>query len=118
MSAAVATEFVRRMVERESADADRSMVQLEAKYGIGYWTLDHFRRRKAKTCDVALYARIQAAFIDHCGRQAAKLILEAETAQKVMPDDDMADIENQIRALAARLEAAKSKAKKEARRVA
>lgn len=114
MSATDATYYVRRMIDREGPDAERSMERLEAKYGIGFWTLDHFRRRKAKTCDVALKQRIQAAFVDHCGRQAAKLIAEAETAQKVRPNDDVADIENQIRALAARLEAAKGASKADA----
>lgn len=73
MSATDATYYVRRMIEREGPDAERSMERLEAKYGIGFWTLDHFRRRKAKTCDVALFQRIQAAFVDHCGRQQNSL---------------------------------------------
>lgn len=112
MSAAVATEYVRRMIECEGGDAERSMTKLEAKYGIGFWTLDHFRRRKAKTCDVGLFARIQAAFVDHCGTHAARLLHEAQMAQAVTPDDDVAAIEDEIRALASRLAAAKAAAQK------
>lgn len=117
MSAAVASEYVRQMIHRESAgpgDCERAMMKIEAKYAIGFWTLDHLRKRKAKTCDVALFARIKAAFVDHCGAQAARLIQEAETAQAVKFDDDVATIQNEIIALAARLAAAKSKAKRAA----
>jgi hypothetical protein len=114
MNAAVATEYVRKMVALEDANAERAMEKLQAKYGLSYWTLDHFRRRKAKTCEVTLFAHIKAAFIDHCGKQAARLIHEAQTAQAVNYDDDVAAIEDEIRALAARLALAKSKAKRAA----
>src|SRR5690606_18768311 len=92
-------------------DCERAMMMLEQKYGISFWTLDHFRRRKAKTCDVSLFAKIKAAFIDHCGTQAARLLEEAKTAQAVSFDDDVAAIQDEIETLVARLEAAKSKAK-------
>ncbi|ESZ60677.1 hypothetical protein X728_15200 [Mesorhizobium sp. L103C120A0] len=117
MSAAVASEYVRLMIHREGdgpGAAERAMTKLEARYGIGFWTLDHFRKRKAKTCDVALFARIKAAFIDHCGAQAARLIQEAEIAQAVTPNDDVAAIQDEIRALQARLAAAQGKAKRAA----
>lgn len=113
MSAAEASFYVRQMIHREAhgpGDHERAMERLEAKYGLGFWTLDHLRRRKAKTCDVTLYARIKAAFIDHCGKQAAKLLIEAETAMAVNPNDDVATIQNEIEALVARLAAAKSEA--------
>jgi hypothetical protein len=113
MSAVEATHFVRAMIHREAAgpgDAERAMSNLEAKYGIGFWTLDHLRKGKAKTCDVSLYARIKAAFADHCGKQARLLLQEAETAQRVEPNNDVAAIEREIRALQARLAAAKGNA--------
>lgn len=115
MSAAVASEYVRRMIHREGTgpgDCERAMQMIEAKYGIGFWTLDHLRRRKAKTVDVSLFARIKAAFIDHCGRQAASLLHEADMAMRIEPNDDVAAIEDEIRALVARLEAAKGTAAK------
>jgi hypothetical protein len=110
MSAAVASEYVRHMIHRESTgpgDCERAMERIEAKYGLSFWTLDHLRKRKAKTCDVSLFARIQSAFIDHCGKQAAKLLLDADMAMAVNPNDDVAAIQDEIRALQARLAAAK-----------
>lgn len=118
MSAAVASDYVRQMIHRESrgpGDYENAMGRLEAKYGLGFWTLDHLRKNKAKTCEVTLYARIRAAFADHCGRQAARLLEEAKTAQAVEPDDDVAAIQSEIEALAARLAAAKGKAERVAK---
>ena len=83
------------------------MQRIEAKYGIGFWTLDHLRKSKAKTCEVGLYARIKSAFADHCGRQAQRLLREAELAQAVEPNEDVAAIQREIQALQARLAAAK-----------
>lgn len=116
MSAAEASFYVRQMIHREAhgpGDHERAMERLEAKYGLGFWTLDHLRRRKAKTCDVTLYARIKAAFIDHCGKQAARLLLDADMAMAVQPNDDVAAIQTEIEALVARLAAAKGKAREE-----
>ncbi len=111
MSAAEASFYVRQMIHREArgpGDAENAMERLEHKYGLGFWTLDHLRKNKAKTCDVSLFARIKAAFVDHCGKHAAKLLHEAQMARVGNEDVDLADIENQIRALAARLEDSKA----------
>lgn len=113
MSAVEASFFVRQMIHREAAgpgDAERAMARIEAKYGVGFWTLDHLRKGKAKTCEVGLYARIKAAFIDHCGRQAERLLNEAANAQAVGVNEDVAAIQREIQALQARLETAKSQA--------
>jgi hypothetical protein len=118
MSAAVASDYVRQMIHREArgpGDYENAMTRLEAKYGIGFWTLDHLRKNKAKTCEVSMFARIRAAFADHCGRQAARLLEEAKTAQAVEPNDDVAAIQSEIEALAARLAAAKGKAERVAK---
>lgn len=118
MSAVEASGFVRAMIHREAAgpgDAERAMARIEAKYGVGYWTLDHLRKGKAKTCDVGLYARIKAAFIDHCGRQAERLLIEAANAQAVEANEDVAAIQREIQALQARLAAAKSETQRAVR---
>jgi hypothetical protein len=114
MSVSEASFYVREMIHREAkgpGDSERAMQRLEAKYGLGYWTLDHLRKQKAKTCDVTLYARIKAAFADHCGRTAARLLEQAKTIQALEPNEDVAAIEREIQALQARLAAAKGEAK-------
>jgi hypothetical protein len=110
--------FVRRMVARESrgwGDQSEAQRRLESRYGLSYWALEHLRTGKAKSCETSLYMRVKAAFIDHCGKQAARLLHEAETAKTRNPDVDLAGIEDQIRALAARLEDAKANQKKAVR---
>lgn len=117
MSVVDASTYAREMVRLETSrvgNAERALERLEAKYGISRWQLDHLRKNKAKTCEVSLYARLGAAFADHCGRHAARLLAQAEAAQAVEHDEDVAAIQDQIRALAAKLEALKS-TKKEAR---
>ena len=117
MSVVDASTYAREMVRLETSrvgNAERAMELLEAKYGISRWQLDHLRKNKAKTCEVSLCARIRAAFADHCGRHAARLLAQADAAQAVEHDEDVAAIQDQIRALASKLEALKG-AKKEAR---
>lgn len=112
-SCETATTFVRRMVENETrgwGDTDSALSRLEAKYGLPFWTLQNLRTGRAKTVEATLFNRIKAAFVDQCGRHAARLLHEAELAKEINPDVDVADIEDKIRALAARLETAKSKA--------
>jgi len=117
-SAEIASGYVRRMVENETrgwGDTESALPRLEAKYGVSFWTLNNLRTGRAKTVEATLFNRIKAAFADQCGRHAARLLHEAETAMAVNPDDDVAAIEDQIRALAARLEAAKAQAKRTVR---
>jgi hypothetical protein len=112
-TADMATGYVRRMVENETrgwGDQDNALSRLEARYGLPYWSLQNLRMGRAKTVEASLYNRIKAAFVDHCGKQAARLLHEAQMAKVGNPDVDVADIENQIRALASKLEAAKGNA--------
>jgi hypothetical protein len=110
-SAQLATGYVRRMVENETrgwGDLDNAFNRIEAKSGLPFWTMKNLYTGRAKTVEASLFNRIKAAFVDHCGKHAARLLHEAQMAKAV--DIDVADIEDQIRALAARLETAKSEA--------
>lgn len=112
-----ATDYVRRMVSKEQrgwGDKDNALARLEAKYGLPFWTLENLRKGRAKTVEASLFYRIKAAFVDHCGRQAARLLLEAETAMAVNPNDDVAGIQREIQALQARLAAAQGKTQRAA----
>ncbi len=108
-----ASGFVRRMVENETrgwGDTDNALSRLEAKYGLPFWSLQNLRTGRAKTVEASLFNRIKAAFVDHCGRQAARLLHEADMAKEVTPEDvDLGVIQDEIRALQVRLAAAQSK---------
>jgi len=46
MSAAVASNYVRRMVQREmrsAGDTEGALARIEQKYGIGFWQLSHLK---------------------------------------------------------------------------
>ena len=118
-SAQVATGYVRRMIENEVrgwGDQENALHRLASRYRVPFWTLNNIRTGRAKTVEAGVFETIKAAFADHCGRQAARLLHEAETAKAVNPDVHLDDIEDQIRALVARLENAKAASQgKEAR---
>lgn len=112
MSALVASEYVRTMIHRESTgpgDCERAMQKIEAKYGIGYWTLDHLRKRKAKTIEVSVFARIRAAYLDLCERQVARLQQELEIEKAICGDDSLEDLEREASKLVARIAAKKAR---------
>src|SRR5690242_15981970 len=81
MSVEAATEYVRVMVQRESrgpGDLDNAMNRIEQRYGIPFWSMWHLRKGKAKTVEASLLARIRAAYLDMCQRQASGLLHEIE----------------------------------------
>ena len=107
MSAAAATELVRKMIHTESrsaGDAENAMRSISNRYGIGFWTLDHLRKGRAKTCDSTLLGRIRSAYLDLCERQLRHLELEIAT-EKAAGDDTLADLELEVSALAQKVQA-------------
>lgn len=113
MSVEAATEYVRTMVQRESrgpGDLDNAMTRLEAKYGLPFWTLWHLRKGKAKTVEASLLARIRAAYLDMCQRQASNLLHEIKVEAAAGHDLD-SDIAAELEALVAKIQAKKARVK-------
>lgn len=107
MSATVASEYMRKMIAREMKgpnDLGPAMNRIEAKYGLSYWTQEHLRRRKAKSCDVGLFARIREAYLDHCEAQLRKLKHEIEM-EKAKGNDLDADLLAETETLLAKIAA-------------
>lgn len=107
MSVEAATEYVRTMVQRESrgpGDLDNAMSRIEAKYGLPFWTLWHLRRGKAKTVEASMLARIRAAYLDMCQRQASNLLHEIKI-EAATGDDLDSDIAAELEALVAKIKA-------------
>lgn len=106
--------YVNRMVEKESrgwGDQGPALGRIETRYGIPYWTLEHLRKW-AKTCETSLFHRIRAAYLHMCEQQVLRaqheILVEKASGEF---DDDLASLEAEAAALAARIQA-----KKEARR--
>jgi hypothetical protein len=106
MSVDAATDMVRTMVQRESrgpGDLDGAMTRIEQRYGIPFWSMWHLRKGKAKTVEASLLARIRAAYLDMCQRQAARLLHEIEVEAAADNDTDQ-DLADRLRALASEIE--------------
>ena len=110
MSVDAATDYVRTMVQRESrgpGDIDNAMSRLEQRYGLPFWSLWYLRKGKAKTVEASLLARIRAAYLDMCQRQASNLLHEIRV-EAAANDDLDADIATELEALVAKIQAKKA----------
>lgn len=117
-AAAEATGFVRRMVKEESTgwgDEAEALRRIARACRASFWTLNNLRIGRAKTVDSDLRDRIRQYYIDHCRSHAARLLHEAELAAKENNNDFLGNVQDEIRALAARLEAAKGEAQRAVR---
>jgi hypothetical protein len=105
-----AISSARRIVAMQSAiDGDResAMRSLETHYGIGFWPLWHLCKGKAKTCDLSLFGKMQAAYLDLCAKQVAKLQHDI-FIEKALGDDTLEDLERKAAALASEIAARKA----------
>lgn len=91
---------------RDEDDAEWRYAQFENSYSVGRWTVEHLRKGKAKTCDVGVFARLKAAYLDLCARQVSRL--QHEIAISKATDDDLDDLEAEAAALAAKIAAKKA----------
>lgn len=81
VSAATATKYVREMVELETVSSqtrEAALRKLARDYGLTVSQLTHLYKAKAKTCDVSLFARVKAAYLDRCAKMAARLLHNIE----------------------------------------
>lgn len=109
-SSFVASDYVRRMVEKETrgwGDQRNAMSRLERRYGIPFWSLNNLRTGRAKTVEAGLFSRIRTAYVDLCERELAKLQHEIAIEKAQHPHDDFADLESEAEALLARVQAKK-----------
>lgn len=110
MTVEAATDYARRIhafVERDVRDPDQlefAFDSFERRYGIGRWTLEHLRKGRAKTCDVGIFARLRAAYLDLCERQVTKLQRQI-AIERATGDDDLGDLEAEAEVLAAKIAA-------------
>lgn len=110
MTVEAAADYARRIhafVEQDTRDPDQlefAFGAFERRYGIGRWTLEHLRKGRAKTCDVGIFARLRAAYLDLCQRQVTKLQMQI-AIEKATNDDDLGDLEAEASALAAKIAA-------------
>lgn len=107
MTLDAATGYARELVEMEGG-GEAALHRLEQRYGLAPNAINHLRHGRAKTCDVGLFGRLYAAYLDTCQRQARKYLhkIEMEELRGHALDADLAD---RLRAIAAEIEARKAK---------
>lgn len=65
MTVEAATDYARRVhgfIEagvRSDDELDAAYSSFERQFGVGRWTIEHLRKRKAKTCDVSVFAKLR-----------------------------------------------------------
>ena len=118
-AAAEATVFLRRMVEEERKSLGKkplAIKEVAKSCRTSFWTINNILIGRAKTVDGDLRDRIRAAFVNNLRSHAARLLHEAEIAAATdNNNDDLRVVTDEIRALASRLEIAKSAPKAGAR---
>lgn len=113
-SVEIAADYANRMIERETrgpGDTEEAMRRIEAKTGVGYWTLWglRYRRRDLKTIAADQFARIRSAYLATCERQLTALQNELAAEQAKGSDDTLEDLVAQAQSLAAKIRKAKER---------
>lgn len=115
MSTAVATEYLRKMVERETAgngDVENAVKRLSRKYGLSFWQIMHLRAGRAKSITVDAFASIRRAYLDYCEAEIRALQIEIQRDQERHGTNaDLENLEGEIEALALRVRVAKERAR-------
>lgn len=113
MTIDAASYYARSLVELETrgADTDAALHRLEQRYGLSPHQIQHLRSRRAKSCDVSLFARLKGAYLDVCERQVSRLQHQIAIEKATDDADDLRDLEAEAAALAAKIAQRKARLK-------
>lgn len=108
-----AVDYANRMIEREirgPGDTENAMRRIEAKTGVGYWTLWglRYRRRELKTISADQFHRIQSAYHATCEQQLRALQHDLAVEKARSGDDAYEDLAAEAEALAEKIRARKA----------
>lgn len=102
VSAATATKYVQELVELETISArtkEAALRKLSRDYGMTVSQLTHLYKARAKTCDVGLFARVKAAYLDRCAKMAARMLHNIEIEEASGKDADDQDLVDRLIAI-------------------
>lgn len=104
MTVEAASNYASRLLEYEQrgSDVESALFRIEQKYGLSPNQIMHLRSRRAKSCDVSLFARLRMAYLDLCERQVSKLQHEIAIT-KATSDDTLEDLEAEAESLAQKI---------------
>lgn len=104
VSAATASDYVEKLVALEAVTSgtnEAAFEKLARDYGLTVSQLVHLYKRRAKTCDVSLFARVKRAYLDKCARMVAALQHEMAIEEALVGDAVDQDLVDRLAALAA-----------------
>lgn len=113
MSTAVASEYVRKMVSRETAgngDVENAVRRLARKHGLSFWQIMHLRAGRAKSITVDAFTSIRRAYLEYCEAEIKALQNEIQRDRDRYEDnDDLQYLEAEALALAEKVRLAKER---------
>lgn len=113
MSTAIAAEYVRKMVERETAgngDVENAIRRLARRHNLSFWQIMHLRAGRAKSITVEAFTTIRRAYVDYCEAEVRALQEEIRRDREHYEDShDLRDLENEAQALAEKVRLARER---------
>lgn len=113
MSTAVAAEYVRKMVARETAgngDVENAVRRLARKHGLSFWQIMHLRAGRAKSITVDAFTSIRRAYLEYCEAEIRALQREIERDRDRYEDNgDLQSLEAETQALAEKVRLARER---------
>lgn len=113
MSTALASEYVRKMVERETAgngDVENAIRRLARRHNLSFWQIMHLRAGRAKSVTVEAFTAIRRAYIDYCEAEVRALQEEIRRdRERYEENHDLRDLDNEAKALAEKVRLAKER---------
>lgn len=112
-STVLASEYVRKMVERETAgngDVENAVRRLARKHGLSFWQIMHLRAGRAKAITIDAFTDIRRAYLNYCEAEIRALQEEVyRDREKYGDDHDLEDLDSEVQALAEKIRAAKQR---------
>lgn len=113
MSTAIAAEYVRKMVERETAgngDVENAIRRLARRHDLSFWQIMHLRAGRAKSITVDAFTSIRRAYVEYCEAEVRALQEEIRRDRERYEDNhDLRDLENEAQALAEKVRLARER---------
>lgn len=113
MSTAIAADYVRKMVERETAgngDVENAIRRLARRHNLSFWQIMHLRAGRAKSITVEAFTSIRRAYIDYCEAEVRALQDEIKRDRELYEENhDLRDLENEAQALAEKVRLARER---------
>ncbi|QRY69197.1 hypothetical protein JVX98_13330 [Ensifer sp. PDNC004] len=113
MSTAVAAEYVKKMVARETAgngDVENAVRRLARKHGLSFWQIMHLRAGRAKSITVDAFTTIRRAYLEYCEAEIRALQHEIQRDRdRYESNDDLQHLEAEAQALAEKVRLARER---------